>query len=167
MRAIRPHGSSFSPPTLPHVGHAHPRFYSLSPLSSQWQSPLSRRARGPGRAAPSPAREGWQGWRGVSAGARKDDTCVSNPAVCWTGASLPVLEQQHLSSPRQTTNEIDALPHVALGEQLRPRFDGGRSRAGTRRPHSPHSPPSLPAAAQPARTLHPPQWSSASLHLAV
>ena len=29
---------------------------------------------------------------------------------------MPVLEQRHPSSPRQTTNELDALLHMALGE---------------------------------------------------
>jgi hypothetical protein len=52
---------------------------------------------------------------------------------------LPVPKPRHLSSPRQTTHESGVLLREALGEQLRPRVDGGRSRAGARRPHSPHS----------------------------
>ena len=52
---------------------------------------------------------------------------------------MPVPKPQHLSSPRLTTNESGVLLREALGEQLLPRVDGGRSRAGVRRPHSPHS----------------------------
>ena len=52
---------------------------------------------------------------------------------------MPVPKPQHLSSPRLTTHESGVLLREALGEQLRPRVDGGRSRAGARRPHSPHS----------------------------
>ena len=55
------------------------------------------------------------------------------------GARLPVPKPQHLSSPRQTTHESGVLLREALGEQLLPRVEGGRSRAGARRPHSPHS----------------------------
>ena len=55
------------------------------------------------------------------------------------GARLPVPKPRHLSSPRQTTHESGVLLREALGEQLRQRGDGGRSRAGARRPHSPHS----------------------------
>ena len=55
------------------------------------------------------------------------------------GARLPVPKPRHLSSPRQTTHESGVLLREALGEQLRPRVEGGRSRAGARRPHSPHS----------------------------
>ena len=93
-------------------------------------------------------------------------SCVKPRPMLDGGANLPVLEERHLSSARQTTNGIDTLLHVALGEQLRPRVERGRSRAGARRPHSPHSPPSLPAADSPRERSTPLLWSSASLHLA-
>ena len=66
-------------------------------------------------------------------------SCVKPRPMSDGGANLPVLEQRHLSSAKQTTNGIDVLLHVALGEQLSPRVDGDRSRAGARRPHAPHS----------------------------
>ena len=45
---------------------------------------------------------------------------------------MPVPKPRHLSSPRLTTHESGVLLREALGEQLRPRVDGGRSRAGAR-----------------------------------
>jgi len=65
---------------------------------------------------------------------------------------LPVPKPRHLSSPRKTTHESGVLLREALGEQLRPRVDGGRSRAGARRPHSPHS--TQPCRAAPERLSH-------------
>ena len=54
---------------------------------------------------------------------------------------MPVLHGRRLKSPRQTTHEVAALFHSALGEQLRPRDDRDRYGAGVRRPHPPHSDP--------------------------
>ena len=58
---------------------------------------------------------------------------------------MPVLEPRHLSSPRQTTNEIDALLHVALGESNFGRASMGAAPEQERVAHTPHphSPPRL------------------------
>ena len=54
---------------------------------------------------------------------------------------MPVLEPRHLSSPRQTTNEIDALLHVALGESNFGRASMGAAPEQERVAHTPHTRP--------------------------